>query len=86
MARKGRRSSHAERIQAMQLIAQGYTKREVAQILEVTEQAVYGWQKAYQEGGLAALCTKIASGRKRMLWPTLNKTHISEQGIISCQI
>jgi transposase len=67
MARKGRRSSHEERIQAIQLIAQGYTKREVANILQVTEAAVYGWQKAYQEGGLAALSTKIASGRKRLL-------------------
>ena len=67
MARKGRRSSHEERIQAIQLIAQGYTKREVANILQVTEASVYGWQKAYQEGGLAALSTKIASGRKRLL-------------------
>lgn len=67
MARKGRRSSHGERIQAIQLIAQGYTKREVANILQVTEASVYGWQKAYQEGGLAALSTKIASGRKRLL-------------------
>ena len=67
MARKGRRSSHEERIQAIQLIAQGYTKREVANILQVTEASVYGWQKAYQEGGLAALSTKVASGRKRLL-------------------
>jgi transposase len=67
MARKGRRSSHEERIQAIQLIAQGYTKREVANILQVTEASVYSWQKAYQEGGLAALSTKIASGRKRLL-------------------
>lgn len=67
MARKGRRSSHEERIQAIQLIAQGYTKREVANILQVTEASVYGWQKSYQEGGLAALSTKIASGRKRLL-------------------
>lgn len=67
MARKGRRSSHEERIQAIQLIEQGYTKREVANILQVTEAAVYGWQKSYQEGGLAALSTKIASGRKRLL-------------------
>lgn len=67
MARKGRRSSHEERIQAIQLIAQGYTKREVANILQVTEAAVYGWQKSYQEGGLASLSTKIASGRKRLL-------------------
>jgi len=67
MARKGRRSSHEERINAIELIAQGYTKREVADILQVTEASVYGWQKLYQEGGLAALSTKIASGRKSLL-------------------
>ncbi len=33
----------------------------------VTESSVYGWQKAHREGGLAALSTKIASGRKRLL-------------------
>jgi len=67
MARKGRRSSHEERIQAIQLIEQGYTKREVAHILQVTEASVYAWQKAYQSGGLASLSTKIASGRRRLL-------------------
>jgi transposase len=67
MARKGRRSSHEERIQAIQLLGQGYTKPEVARILQVTESSVYGWQLAYRKGGLAALSTKIASGRKRLL-------------------
>ena len=67
MARKGRRSSHEERIQAIQLLAQGYTKAQVANILQVTEATVYGWQKDYRKGGLAALSTKIASGRKRLL-------------------
>lgn len=67
MARKGRRSSHEERIHAIELITQGRTKREVANILQVTEAAVYGWQKLYREGGLAALSTKIASGRKSLL-------------------
>jgi transposase len=67
MARKGRRSSHEERIQAIQLLAQGYTKAQVANILQVTEVTVYSWQKDYREGGLAALSTKIASGRKSLL-------------------
>ena len=40
---------------------------QVARIFNVTESSVYGWQKAYREGGLAALSTKIASGRKRLL-------------------
>lgn len=67
MAHKGRRSSHQERIDAIRLLEQGYTKAEVARILDVTESSVYGWQRTYREGGLAALSTKIASGRKRLL-------------------
>src|SRR5216683_2271243 len=67
MARKGRRSSKDERIDAIRLLEQGYTTVQVARIFNVTESSVYGWQKAYREGGLAALSTKIASGRKRLL-------------------
>lgn len=67
MARKNRRSSHEERIQAIQLLEQGYTKAEVAGILNVAESSVYGWQALYRKGGLAALSTKIASGRKSLL-------------------
>lgn len=67
MARKGRRSSNEERVNAIRLLSLGYTKTEVARILDVAESSVYGWQKAYRESGLAALSTKIASGRKRLL-------------------
>jgi len=59
MARKGRRSSNEERVNAIRLLSQGYTKAEVAQIFDVTESSVYGWQKAYRGGGLAALSTKL---------------------------
>jgi transposase len=67
MARKGRRSSHEERIYAIQLLAQGRTRPEVANILGVAESSIYVWQKDYRTGGLAALSTKIASGRKPLL-------------------
>jgi transposase len=67
MARKGRRSTNEERVDAIRLLSQGYTKAEIARIFDVTESSVYGWQKAYRDGGLAALSTKIASGRKRLL-------------------
>jgi transposase len=60
------------RIQAIQLLAQGCTKAQVANILQVTEASIYGWQKDYREGGLAALSTKIASGRKRLLTDAQN--------------
>ena len=45
MARKGRRSSKDERIDAIRLLEQGYTKVQVARIFNVTESSVYGWQK-----------------------------------------
>lgn len=67
MARKGRRSSNDERLNAIQLLQRGYTKSEVANILDVTESSVYEWQKKFREGGLSALSTKIASGRKSLL-------------------
>ena len=54
MARKGRRSNEDERVDAIRLLEQGYTKVQVARIFNVTESSVYGWQKAYREGGLAA--------------------------------
>jgi transposase len=67
MARKGRRSTREERVEAIRLLHQGYTRAEVAEILDVAESSVYDWQKKYREGGLAALSTKMASGRKKLL-------------------
>ena len=67
MARKGRRSTNEERMNAIRMLHQGYTRAEVANILDVAESAVYEWQSKYRSGGLAALSTKIASGRKRLL-------------------
>lgn len=67
MARKGRRSTDDERMNAIRLLQQGYTRAEVANILDVAESSVYEWQSKFRKGGLAALSTKIASGRKRML-------------------
>lgn len=67
MARKGRRSSNEERMNAIRLLQQGYTRAQVADILDVAESSVYDWQAKFREGGLAALSTKIASGRKSLL-------------------
>jgi len=67
MARKGRRSSNEERIEAIRLLGQGYTKAEVANFLGVAESSVYEWQRKFRSGGLSAVSTKIASGRKGLL-------------------
>lgn len=67
MARKGRRSTNEERMNAIRLLQQGYTRAKVANILDVAESSVYDWQNKFRQGGLAALSTKIASGRKMLL-------------------
>lgn len=67
MARKGRRSTNEERMDAIRLLQQGYTRAQVANILNVAESSIYEWQSKFREGGLAALSTKIASGRKMLL-------------------
>jgi len=67
MARKGRRSTNEERLEAIRLLQQRYTRAEVANILNVAESSVCEWQAKFREGGLAALSTKIASGRKSLL-------------------
>jgi len=67
MARKGRRSTNEERVNAIRMLQRGYTRAEVAEILDVAESSVYDWQSKYREGGLAALSTKIAPGRKKLL-------------------
>lgn len=67
MARKGRRSTNEERLNAIRLLQQGYSALEVAGILNVAESSVYEWQRKFRTGGLAAMSTKIASGRKMLL-------------------
>jgi transposase len=67
MAHKGRRSTNEERMNAIRMLQRGYTRAEVADILDVAESSVYEWQSKFRTGGLAALSTKIASGRRRGL-------------------
>jgi len=52
---------------AIRLLQQGYTRAQAASILNVAESSIYEWQSKFRKGGLAALSTKIASGRKMLL-------------------
>jgi transposase len=67
MAKKGRRSTNEERIRAVQLIESGRSYVDVAELLDVGESTVLEWMRNYRAGGLAALSTKIASGRPTAL-------------------
>ena len=67
MAKKGRRATEDERIQAVQLIERGRKIDDVADIMGVGRSTVLEWWEKYRRGGLAELSTKFSSGRPTAL-------------------
>lgn len=67
MAKRGKRASDEEKIRAVQLIESGKHYTDVSQFLGVGESTVLEWMRKYRAGGLAALSTKVASGRPTLL-------------------
>src|SRR6266513_168403 len=67
MAKKGRRATEEERIQAVQLIESGRKIDEVVEIMGVGRRTVLEWWEKYRRDGLAGLSTKFASGRPTAL-------------------
>lgn len=67
MAKRGRRATNEERIRAVRLIESGVHYEEVARVMGVGESTILEWMRNYRAGGLAALSTKIASGRPTSL-------------------
>ncbi|MGH3319345.1 MAG: IS630 family transposase [Nocardioidaceae bacterium] len=67
MAKKGRRATNEERLIAVQMHQNGLSGDRIADILGVSRASVFGWIARYREGGLAAISTKVASGRPTVL-------------------
>lgn len=67
MAKKGRRASNEERLTAIRMHEQRIPADRIAEILGVNRASVFDWIAKYREGGLAAISTKIASGRPTSL-------------------
>jgi transposase len=67
MAKKGRRATEEERMQAVQLIESGRKIDEVVEIMGVGRRTVLEWWEKYRRDGLAGLSTKFASGRPAAL-------------------
>jgi transposase len=67
VAKRGKRASDDEKIRAVQLVESGEHYVDVARILGVGESTVLEWMRKYRAGGLAALSTKVASGRPTLL-------------------
>jgi transposase len=67
MAKKGRRATEGERLQAVQLIESGRKIDDVVEIMGVGRRTVLEWWEKYRRGGLDELSTKFASGRPTAL-------------------
>ncbi|HUY45989.1 MAG TPA: helix-turn-helix domain-containing protein [Streptosporangiaceae bacterium] len=67
MAKKGRRASNEERLTVIRMHEQGISGDRIAEILDVSRASVFDWIAKYRAGGLAAISTKIASGRPTTL-------------------
>ncbi len=67
MARKGRRATNEERFTAVQMYENGISTDRISEILDVSRASVFDWIARYRAGGLAAISTKIASGRPTIL-------------------
>jgi transposase len=67
MAKKGRRATEAERLQAVRLIESGRTIDDVTDIMGVGRRTVLEWWAKYRNDGPGGLSTKVATGRPSSL-------------------
>jgi transposase len=67
MAKRGRRATNEERLNAVHMHENGISVKRIAEIMNVAESTVFGWVEKHREGGLAAISTKFASGRPTIL-------------------
>ena len=67
MAKKGRRAANEERLIAVQMHENGMSAEQIAVVMNVGRSTVFDWIDKYRKGGLAAISTKIASGRPTTL-------------------
>lgn len=67
MAKKGRRATKEERMQAVRLIESGRKIDDVTEIMGVGRRTVLEWWEKYRRGGADELSTKPAAGRPTSL-------------------
>jgi len=67
LSKNGKSLQERRRSHALLLSHNGYTKREIASILQVTQRAVFLWLKEFKERGIESLQLKSGRGRKPKL-------------------
>jgi transposase len=73
LSKNGKSLQERRRSHALLLSHDGYTKREIASILQVTQRAVFLWLKEFKERGIESLRLKSGRGRKPKLSPQRDK-------------
>ena len=64
LSKHGKSLQERRRSHALILSHKGYTKKEIASILQETQRSVFLWQKEFKEKGLKSLFQKKGRGRK----------------------
>ena len=67
LSKHGKSLQERRRSQALVLSYEGYTKREIASILQVTQRSVFLWLSEFKQRGLESLKAKSGRGRKTKL-------------------
>lgn len=67
LSKNGKSLQERRRSHALLLSHDGYTKREIASILQVTQRSVFLWLKDFKERGIESLRLKSGRGRKAKL-------------------
>lgn len=65
--KEGLSHSYRQRCKMVLLKSEGYSSKEIAEILSTNGISVHNWLKRYAEGGILGLGTKPGQGRKRIL-------------------
>jgi len=67
LSKHGKSLQERRRSQALVLSYEGYTKREIASILQVTQRSVFLWLSEFKQRGIESLKAKSGRGRKTKL-------------------
>jgi len=67
LSKHGKSLQERRRSQALVLSYEGYTKREIASILQVTQRSIFLWLSEFKQRGIESLKAKSGRGRKTKL-------------------
>ncbi len=73
LSKYGKSLQERRRSHALLLSHEGYTTREIATVLQITQRSIFLWLKDFKERGISSLKPRSGRGRKTKLSPQKDK-------------